>query len=72
MDWGLLRSNEKGKKFLRPKFLFPKWFYYYAIITNFFLRFAWVLALIKIYPNWVNESQLIIFIMCIAEGFRRA
>jgi hypothetical protein len=54
MDWGLIRSNEPGKKFLRHKILFPKWFYYYAIVSNFILRFFWLLSLIPtdIEPEW--------------------
>ena len=72
MDWGLLRSQEVGKKYLRPKFLFPSWFYYYAIVSNLFLRFLWVLTLIPGLPAWVHNTQLIVAILCIGEGFRRA
>ena len=73
MDWGLLRCNEPGKRFLRPKFLLPRWFYYYAIISNFFLRFAWIIALfMSQMPLWVHNTQLIVTILCLAEGFRRA
>jgi len=53
MDWGLFRSFDKEKKYLRPKFLYPAWFYYYAMISNFFLRFLWILGLIRIFPHWV-------------------
>ena len=53
MDWGLFRSFEKDKKYLRPKFLYPAWFYYYAMVSNFFLRFMWILGLIKVFPEWV-------------------
>ena len=53
MDWGLFRSFEKGKKYLRPKFLYPAWFYYYAMVSNFFLRFIWILSLIRSFPEWV-------------------
>lgn len=56
MDWGLLRSNEAGKKYLRPKFLFPRWFYYYAMISNLFLRFLWIIILISGLPNWVHNT----------------
>lgn len=53
MDWGLIRSNEKGKKYLRPKILYPVWFYYYAMISNMFMRFFWVLSVFN-FPPWVN------------------
>ncbi len=58
MDWGLLRSSWRdpsGKRLLRPKTLFPAWFYYYAAISNFILRFLWVLPLIKTLPEWMNS-----------------
>jgi len=72
MDWGLLRSHEKGKQYLRPKFLYPRWFYYYAMTSNLFLRFMWVLPLIKGFPDWVYDSHLIFIVLSVAEGFRRA
>jgi hypothetical protein len=53
MDWGLIRSNEKGKLYLRPKILYPAWFYYYAMASNLFMRFFWVLSVFT-YPTWVN------------------
>lgn len=57
MDWGLLRSREPGLKFLRPKIMLPQWFYYYAIVSNFFMRFAWILALFAAnMPAWVHNT----------------
>lgn len=58
MDWGLLRSYEPGKKYLRPKLMYPVWFYYYAMISNFFLRFAWLLSLINAndFDQWFNDA----------------
>lgn len=73
MDWGLFRTHEKGKKYLRSKIFYPAWFYYYAIVSNLILRLFWIIPLIKLDPNgWVNKSQLIILIISVAEGFRRA
>ncbi len=47
MDWGLFRETPgKGKRFLRDKLLYPTWFYYYAMISNLFLRFFWVFGII--------------------------
>lgn len=46
MDWGLMRGTKPGKKLLRDKIKYPKSFYYFSMITNFFLRFAWTLTLI--------------------------
>lgn len=42
MDWGLLRSKEKGKYALRPKLMYKNVFYYYAAVSNFLMRFAWL------------------------------
>lgn len=46
MDWGLFRSDQPGKRYLRPKLLFPLWFYYYAMASNFVMRFFWATNLI--------------------------
>ncbi len=73
MDWGLLRSKEKGKFMLRDKFVLPAWYYYQAILTNFILRFSWVATLfVASMPQWVTNSQALIFMLCLAEGYRRA
>lgn len=73
MDWGLFRTHEKGKKYLRPKIFYPAWFYYYAIVSNLMFRLFWIIPLIKLDPNgWLNKSQLIILILSVSEGFRRA
>lgn len=55
MDWGLLRSKERGKYMLRSKLTYPVYFYYYMIVSNFFLRFFWILGLLT-YPFWVNDT----------------
>lgn len=55
MDWGLLRSKEPGKKYLRSKMLYPVWFYYYAVVSNFIMRFFWIIALPK-YAPWVGNA----------------
>jgi hypothetical protein len=56
MDWGLLRSKEPGRKFLRHKLLYPTWFYYYAIVSNFIMRFFWTLTLINVSGTWVDDA----------------
>ena len=45
MDWGLLRTKETGKWGLRHKLMYPVWFYYFAAVTNLFLRFVWIFPL---------------------------
>jgi xenotropic and polytropic retrovirus receptor 1 len=56
MDWGLLRSLEPKKRFLRTKLLFSTWFYYYAAVSNLILRFVWALPLIKTLPEWIHNT----------------
>jgi hypothetical protein len=73
MDWGLLRSKERGKFMLREKFVLPPWYYYQAIVTNLILRFTWIAILFtSSLPQWVNNSQALIFMLSLAEGYRRA
>jgi len=53
MDWGLLRrpwNDKNGKRLLRPKIIYPSWFYYYAMVSNLIFRFAWLLVYIKGLP----------------------
>ncbi|TNV71791.1 hypothetical protein FGO68_gene14733 [Halteria grandinella] len=73
MDWGLLRSNEPGKKYLRPKMLYPAWFYYYAAFSNLLMRCMWIVPLFNHkYSVWFTESQANIILLSVVEAFRRA
>lgn len=72
MDWGLFRSNERGKRCLREKLLYPVWFYYFAMGSNLLMRFIWVLPLFnEAYPQWMIDSQLVVFFMSVVEGLRK-
>ena len=71
MDWGLFRSQSPGRRYLRPKLLYPVWFYYFAMASNLVMRFAWVLGVLS-FPQWVDQSQLIVLVQCLVEGCRRA
>ena len=46
MDWGLFRSSGPGTWLLRDKIIYNPKFYYFAMITNLFLRFFWILTII--------------------------
>ena len=47
-DWGLVQINQ-GCGLLRPTLLFgSRWWYYWAMFSNFFLRFCWVLTLVPL------------------------
>jgi len=73
MDWGLLRSQEPGRKFLRHKLLYPRNFYYWAIFSNMILRFFWLLSLMpaSFFNETFENAQAWIFIADLAEGIRR-
>jgi hypothetical protein len=64
MDWGCVRSFEKETYLLRSKILYPKWFYYYSMVTNFILRFFWTLSLIpsSCFPPWFNNANMMFLI----------
>ena len=73
MDWGLFRTREKGKKFLRTKILYPKWFYYYAMVTNTILRLFWILSIINFASkdSVFSKAEVIILVQTVAEAYRR-
>ncbi len=54
-DWGLLRTMEPGKKYLRSKILFPVWYYYYLMVTDLLFRLFWIVPLFT-YPKIVNDA----------------
>ncbi|CDW91778.1 xenotropic and polytropic retrovirus receptor 1 [Stylonychia lemnae] len=73
MDWGMFRTKEKGKKYLRSKLFYPVWFYYYAMVCNVILRFFWIVPLIHVDKNgWLSKSHSITLFLTLAEGYRRA
>jgi len=45
MDWGLCRTKEEGKYGLRDKINYHPYFYYYAIVSDFILRFFWIVPI---------------------------
>lgn len=73
MDWGLLRSHEPGKWYLRSKLLYPAWFYYFAAVTNLLMRFMWIIPLYTSrYADWWVDTQTNILVLSVIEGVRRA
>jgi hypothetical protein len=73
MDWGLLRTKVPGKWGLRPKLMYPIWFYYFASFTNLLLRLVWIFPLIdKFFGRGIADSHLHVFLISTAELFRRA
>eukprot|EP01022_Parablepharisma_sp_SALTPOND_P004520 TRINITY_DN120435_c3_g1_i1.p1 TRINITY_DN120435_c3_g1~~TRINITY_DN120435_c3_g1_i1.p1 ORF type:complete len:700 (+),score=58.28 TRINITY_DN120435_c3_g1_i1:6770-8869(+) len=72
MDWGLMRGKPRYI-FLREKLLYPAKFYYFSIVTNFLLRFTWVLTMFKgsfLYTTKEGQNGLLFF-LAIGEAYRR-
>eukprot|EP00826_Nyctotherus_ovalis_P020850 TRINITY_DN1661_c0_g1_i4.p1 TRINITY_DN1661_c0_g1~~TRINITY_DN1661_c0_g1_i4.p1 ORF type:complete len:407 (+),score=83.12 TRINITY_DN1661_c0_g1_i4:871-2091(+) len=72
MDWGLLRSSTRNF-LLREKILYPPKYYYFAMTTNFILRFTWVLTLFTgsfLYTTQECNHLLLLF-LGLAETYRR-
>ncbi|XP_012261943.1 xenotropic and polytropic retrovirus receptor 1 [Athalia rosae] len=71
MDWGLLDSNAGENRFLREEVVYSSTgFYYFAIIEDFVLRFAWVPSYILTEYNYVS-GDLMTSITAPLEVFRR-
>ena len=70
MDWGIFRSWEKDTYLLRTRLTFKPWFYYFAILTNFMLRYVWIAGLFV--TSKTNTSKhLLASLLAIAEIVRR-
>ncbi len=74
MDWGLMRRTKPGKIFLRDRLKYPPYLYYFSMVTNFILRFAWTLTLL---PDWYfsqffKETGGLFMLLSLAECYRRA
>jgi hypothetical protein len=75
MDWGLIRSFDRNKNYLlRNKIMYPQWFYYYAIVMNFFLRYFFLISIIANgNGSWSwDKLKLWTAISALAEAYRRA
>jgi hypothetical protein len=55
MDWGLLRSWQSPTYGLRAKITYSPIFYYYAIVSDFLMRFFWVVTLFRIGGTTFNN-----------------
>jgi len=66
ISWQVFQKN--AKYFLiRDVITYPRWFYYFVIFLNFFLRASWSLTFLPI----KGYKDLIFFIMCLIEVFRK-
>ena len=71
MDWGLLDSNAGENRFLREEVVYSAaGFYYFAIIEDFILRFAWIASFVLVECGYVS-SDLMTSVVAPLEVFRR-
>lgn len=76
MDWGLLRRNVPGSsnRFLRDKLNYAPCFYYWAMFSDFILRYLFLLFLFNLGQpdSFFNSIDTMFAISTFSEGFRRA
>jgi len=70
MDWGLIQPDSKYP-LLRNNTMLPIPFYYYAIVSNFFLRFFWAITISPLPPAIGINPNLLTLIAAVLEVFRR-
>ncbi|XP_067012139.2 solute carrier family 53 member 1 [Anabrus simplex] len=71
MDWGLFDKSAGENKFLREETVYSSTtFYYFAIVEDFVLRFAWIASFI-ITESKLATSDLVTSILAPLEVFRR-
>ncbi|XP_066592181.1 solute carrier family 53 member 1 [Prorops nasuta] len=71
MDWGLLDSNAGENRFLREEVVYSSsGFYYFAMIEDFVLRFAWIVSFALTECGYVT-GDLMTSVVAPLEVFRR-
>ncbi|CDW78031.1 xenotropic and polytropic retrovirus receptor 1 [Stylonychia lemnae] len=73
MDWSLCKGTQPGTRLLRDRLMYPKYFYYFSIFTNFILRFAWIMPLLpESYQQLFYKDQGgLVLCLSLAEAYRR-
>ncbi|XP_074606111.1 solute carrier family 53 member 1-like [Acropora palmata] len=68
MDWGLMQPNHG---FLRAKLMFKHLsFYYFALISDLFLRLSWILT-VSVGEAGLFHSEVLTALLAVLEVFRR-
>ena len=76
MDWGLFRCFESNNYLLRKQIKYPARFYYTAMVTNFILRFWWIIG-VFVYSfdtragKKIKDLEILLFLSIMAEAIRR-
>ncbi|KAI9145933.1 EXS family-domain-containing protein [Paraphysoderma sedebokerense] len=70
MDWGFLQPTTKHK-YLRDRLFYSKrWFYYFAMISNFVFRCSWTLSMIPT-TAFIRHKDLLAWSIALFEMLRR-
>ncbi|XP_046607662.1 xenotropic and polytropic retrovirus receptor 1-like isoform X3 [Neodiprion virginianus] len=71
LDWGLLEVRKGENKFLREEIVYTSpYYYYFAIVEDFILRFGWAFSLSLTEMGYVH-ADLMVSIVAPLEVFRR-
>ncbi|XP_046588701.1 xenotropic and polytropic retrovirus receptor 1 isoform X3 [Neodiprion lecontei] len=71
LDWGLLEVRKGENKFLREEIVYSSpYYYYFAIVEDFILRFGWAFSLSLTEMGYVH-ADLMVSIVAPLEVFRR-
>ncbi|KAH0946478.1 hypothetical protein HN011_011278 [Eciton burchellii] len=71
LDWGLFDSSAGENKFLREEIVYSSpYYYYFAMIEDFILRFGWAFSLSLTEMGYVH-ADLMVSIVAPLEVFRR-
>ena len=66
MDWSLMK---KQFKYLRRRLMFPTFWYYFAIIIDLILRFAWTFTLIPVGRGTPLSANVMLYVTpCLASA----
>lgn len=66
VDWNVINFRSVNRP-LRENIMYPRWVYYFVIVTNLILRFFWVFTVL---PLPLTE-ELVYFLLSLAEIYRR-
>ena len=74
-DWGLFIGTTNKTRFLRDEMKFSHKFYYGAMLTNFILRFWWLIGVFTVKYSGstliVEQLGILTFVSGMAEAARR-
>ncbi|OQV11683.1 Xenotropic and polytropic retrovirus receptor 1 [Hypsibius exemplaris] len=71
MDWGFLDRNAKSNRLLRDSLVYSSsWYYYYTIVQDLVLRFAWTIS-ISVNELGLLHHEILLSVLATAELWRR-